>query len=31
MAKLKNSIFPLEEANARHAYRAQEIYVAIKC
>ena len=30
MAKLKKSMLPLEQENALHAYRAQELYVAIK-
>ena len=28
MAKLKNSIFPLEQENALHVYRGQELDVA---
>ena len=31
MAKLKNSIFPLEQKNALQVYRAQELYVTTKC
>ena len=30
MAKLKNSLFPLEQENAFHVYRKQELYDATK-
>ena len=30
MAKIKNSIFPIEQENALHVYQAQELYVATK-
>ena len=30
MAKLKNSVFSLEQENALHVYRAQKLYVATK-
>ena len=31
MAKLKNSIFPLEQENALHVYRVEELYVSTRC
>ena len=31
MAKIKNSIFPIDQENALHVYQAQELYVATKC
>ena len=31
MAKLRSSVIPLEQENALHVYRAQELYVATKC
>ena len=31
MAKLKNSIFPLEQENALHVYRVQELNAPTKC
>ena len=31
MGKLRSSVFPLEQENALHVYRAQELYVGTKC